>query len=126
MQSYHDKATTMYGNMCEWIGCGWHVGWCDVHHIGYKEQQAMEKLIREAYDKQDIPMYMALCSDAKKRGWGSYNVKDRNLQKDDKLYNLAVLCPNHHRYVHTVDLGINLLQFIPPRQMEEVTPPKGD
>lgn len=117
--NYHRNATQTYGEACEWIGCGWHETVCDVHHIDYNAQWAAEQSIRKAFDEKRVGDYVAFLTAAKQLGYATFNVKDRQLAKNDSVSNLSVLCPNHHRFVHQADMGTGILQFIPPRRQDE-------
>ena len=118
MENYHDKAIRVYGEKCEWIGCGWNEGYCDVHHIDYQEQQAAERKFRDLLDngQKDSEEWKELEAFAIRHGWGTFDVRSRQLHKNDATTNLTVLCPNHHRFAHTKDLGIKILQYRPPRK----------
>jgi hypothetical protein len=113
MEDYRKTGKKAYGEVCEFDGCGWSDASCDVHHIDYQEQQAMERMIRS---ERDTIEFYRLTQFAKEQGWGDYDRSTRQLGKNDDISNLAVLCPNHHRYVHTKDLGLKVLENLPPRK----------
>ena len=46
----------------------------------------------------------------------NFNKETKQLEKNNQSKNLAVLCPNHHRYVHYVDMGVAILNYLPPRK----------
>lgn len=119
MAKYHNTATEVYGSKCEWIGCGWDAADLDVHHISYQEQQEIETEIRKAINSGNMDQFAQLLAKAQDMGYPHYDQKDRQLDKDDRASNLTVLCPNHHRFVHTEDLGMKVLTFIPPRKAVE-------
>lgn len=79
---YETIGRKCYGTACEFDGCGWSAAPCDVHHINYQEHNRHEVAARE------------------------------QMEKDGSSSNLAVLCPNHHRIVHHIDMGLALLQHI--------------
>lgn len=116
VQGYRKDAIKEYGEKCEWIGCGWDAASCDVHHINYQEQWEIERAIRKAVIDNDMGLFAQLLSKARDMGFPTYNQKTRQLDKDDRVSNLVVLCPNHHRYVHSEDLGMKVLNFIPKRK----------
>jgi len=91
--SYVETGRKTYGTSCEWIGCGWDAAPCDVHHINYQAHQEQE--------------------DEERATKGSTSFQ---LPKDGTSKNLAVLCPNHHRFLHRIDLGLKVLDYIPPRK----------
>lgn len=113
---YRADALQAYGTACEWIGCGWNAGSCDAHHIDYQEHQEHEDLIRKFSKLEDKTYYIEALKEAKELGYLSYDVKEKQLEKDNTVHNIAVLCPNHHRFVHTLDLGMKLLDYIPERK----------
>jgi hypothetical protein len=113
--SYAEKAKETYGTACEWIGCGWNQGTCDTHHIDYQEHQEIEDALRFFLRKNNIESFLAFEKEAVEKGYGRFDKEDNQLSKNDAKENLAVLCPNHHRYVHTNDLGMKLLWYIPKR-----------
>jgi hypothetical protein len=113
---YVDKAKKAYGSKCEFENCGWEDAQCDVHHINYKEQQDYEKTIRKAIKEDDVELTNKTIMQANKRGFLFFNYQTMQLTKDDRINNLAVLCPNHHRYVHSLDLGMDILNRIPKRK----------
>jgi hypothetical protein len=114
--SYVDVAKKTYGASCEFIGCGWNAASCDVHHINYQEQQTTEKALRQFLIHNKMEPFAQLLAHAVDRGFLAFDMKTRQLAKDDRSQNLAVLCPNHHRYLHTVDMGMKILEYIPPRR----------
>lgn len=116
--SYRTRAFAAYGTACEWIGCGWNQGTCDVHHINYQEHERYETAIRDAFRVGKTYIAEQLIQEAKTLGFLKYDRKLHQLSKDDRLQNLAVLCPNHHRFVHTKDLGLEILHYIPERKHE--------
>lgn len=118
--SYRSTALAAYGTKCEWEGCTWEHTSCDVHHIDYIEQQGMEKRFRSMLDSdyKFSAMWFEIQRQAEAKGWGTFNVQDRQLHKNDHVSNLAVLCPNHHRLVHEQDLGKQVLKHIPARKSE--------
>jgi hypothetical protein len=113
--NYSKIAKEAYGESCEWIGCGWNESDCDVHHINYQLQWDLEKKIRTAHRSADIERARELADIANSKGFGKFDIKTMQLGKDDRLLNLAVLCPNHHRYVHDEDLGFDIFKYIPKR-----------
>lgn len=115
---YSENAKAAYGVTCEWIGCGWNMGWCDVHHLNYQEHQALEDQMRACVKKNDMNTLDALQARALTQGYGYFNFKERQLPKKDGIENLSVLCPNHHRYIHTIDLGLKALIYLPERKEE--------
>lgn len=116
MPDYSDDAKKVYGNACEFDGCGWQEASCDVHHINYDEQQGIEVLIRQALKKKDNVKAEQLIKQAKDKGFLSFDKKTMELDKDNRTTNLAVLCPNHHRYTHFKDLKMSILNHLPPRK----------
>lgn len=114
-QGYSLTGRETYGHACEFVGCGWDTAICDVHHINYKEQQMVEQGIREALKSGSKNMLDFYENRRKEFGFGEFNKKTNQLPKDDRAKNLTVLCPNHHRYVHTVDMGMDILKYIPKR-----------
>lgn len=116
MNNYHDDALAAYGTVCEWVGCGWNVAECDVHHISYQEQQEIEKTIRNAIKIGDMNLFAQLLVKANDMGYLHYDKKTNQLEKDNRVSNLTVLCPNHHRYTHEQDLGKAILSYIPIRK----------
>lgn len=114
--SYSETARHTYGNKCEWIGCGWNADTCDVHHINYQEQQTLEDALRLAYRTANMSMIALYEKRREEMGFKSYNIRTGQLPKDDDSKNLAVLCPNHHRYLHGKDLGMEVLKYIPARK----------
>lgn len=115
---YRKIAIEVYGEACEWIGCGWSAASCDVHHIDYQEQWEYERKLRALFDQGEeaFEEYQAFVKEAHEKGYGFFNSRNRQLHKNDHPSNLTVLCPNHHRYVHTQDLGMKLLSFVPQRK----------
>lgn len=98
---YSEVATRTYGKRCEWIGCGWDEAGCDVHHLDYQEHNTLETSLRRGEEQET----------------GKYGIFiDGQLPKNDSSDNLSVLCPNHHRFVHHADLGLTVLDYIPPRR----------
>lgn len=118
-KSYREIAIEAYGNQCEFEGCDWSESNCDVHHINYRDQQALEKEIRKSKKALDTARYHILLEYARSRGFYTFDEESAQLSKDDSVHNLAVLCPNHHRYVHDKDLGNNILKYIPERKKGE-------
>jgi len=118
-KSYREIAIEAYGENCEFQGCDWKESNCDVHHINYRDQQAMEKEIRKSKKAMDTARYHILLEYAKFRGFNCFDEKTGQLEKDDSVNNLAVLCPNHHRYVHDKDLGSEILKYIPERKKDD-------
>jgi hypothetical protein len=113
---YSDLGRKTYGEKCEFDSCGWDTAACDVHHIGYQEQQDFEKRIRAAYKAKDTNTFTTLKSKARSAGYLDYDAFAGQLEKDNRSHNLSVLCPNHHRYVHHVDMGMEILNHIPTRK----------
>lgn len=116
MKSYRDIGILVYGDKCEFDGCGWNAAPCDVHHINYQEQQKFEKELKKHLMYNSTDRFAQVLAEAVSKGFLSYDTKTGQLSKDDRSINLAVLCPNHHRYVHHVDLGMDILKHIPPRK----------
>lgn len=114
-RGYSKAGREAYGEACEFIGCGWDAAICDVHHINYQEQQMVENGIREALQSGSKNMLEFYENRRKELGFGPFNKNTNQLPKDDGVKNLSVLCPNHHRYVHTVDMGMDILKYIPKR-----------
>jgi hypothetical protein len=79
-------------------------------------QWDLEKKVRESHKKGDIESARMWSQVAWSKGFRGFNIKTMQLGKDDRLSNLAVLCPNHHRYVHDKDMGLLLLSLIPERE----------
>lgn len=115
---YAEQGKEAYGTSCEWIGCGWNQGTCDVHHISYQEHQEIENHLRAYYMMNDEESFQEMQEVAYSWGYGAFNKKTRQLPKDDRIENLSVLCPNHHRFVHTQDMGMNIASYIPRRKKE--------
>jgi hypothetical protein len=114
---YAENARKTYGTKCEWVGCGWDAATCDVHHISYVQHQEFENKLRHMIRLGDSPEKLAaVLADAREHGYLTFNQTTKELSKDDRVSNLAVLCPNHHRYVHEKDLGMDLLKYIPSRR----------
>jgi hypothetical protein len=90
--NYVEIGHKTYGTKCEWVGCGWDAAQTDVHHINYQQHQAEEDEARGSKGEHF------------------------QLPKDNNSTNLAVLCPNHHRFVHARDLGMDILKYIPIRK----------
>lgn len=116
IQSYTKDAREVYGESCEFIGCGWNAETCDTHHIDYQEHQALENEMRKALKDEDNTYLASLQAQAFARNYGEFNTKTRQLPKNDSTVNLSILCPNHHRYVHGKDLGMRILDYIPVRK----------
>ena len=116
--NYSDYGRSVYGNACEFDECNWNDATCDVHHINYQEQQAIEEKIREYKKDNKLEEKEKLIVVAKKRGFLDYDEKTNQLSKDDRASNLCVLCPNHHRYVHYVDMGKDVLTRIKERRRD--------
>ena len=117
IQSRHrNEALRTYGHKCEWIGCGWDAAMCDVHHIDYHAYWHYQERARKAIINGNMEKLATTFAEARDKGFLSFNSHARSLSKDDRIENLAVLCPNHHRYVHTHDMGLELLKVIPPRK----------
>ena len=116
MIKYAELGNKIYGSKCEFEGCGWEEAKCDVHHINYQEQQDIEKRIREAVRENDVELTNRLILEASKKGFMSFDYKTMELEKDHRSVNLAVLCPNHHRYVHHLDMGMDILKKISQRR----------
>lgn len=117
MEDYRELGIKTYGTKCEFDGCGWDAAPCDVHHINYQEHQEFEEAIRKAIRMGDhVEILAQLLAEARDRGYLSYDRKTGQLAKDNRTTNLSVLCPNHHRYVHTVDMGMDILKHLPPRK----------
>jgi hypothetical protein len=91
-KDYTEIGHETYGTKCEWVGCEWDAATTDVHHINYQQHQKLEDLLRTQKNNSHF-----------------------QLAKDDDSKNLAVLCPNHHRYTHSKDIGLKILQFLPER-----------
>lgn len=100
--TYSEIAARVYGTKCEWAGCGWDEAGCDVHHIDYQEHQNIENALRAGVSITYPEKFGVLI--------------DGQLPKNDSSDNLTVLCPNHHRYVHHTDLGLEVLKYIPDRR----------
>jgi hypothetical protein len=113
---YAEKAKAMYGDKCEWFGCGWDQGTCDVHHMNYGNHQDMENHLRAYFIMNDMKSFDLMQVVATSMGCGLFNFKTRQLPKDDRTQNTVVLCPNHHRFVHTIDLKMNIVSYIPKRK----------
>lgn len=116
LPDYSDIAKKVYGNACEFNGCGWAEASCDVHHINYKEQQKIERKIRTAIRTGDKDKVTELLIYAKSKGFLKFDFSELQLSKNDDPSNLTVLCPNHHRYVHFKDIGMAVLDHIPRRK----------
>jgi hypothetical protein len=114
--SYSRDGKNAYGELCEWIGCGWNQATCDTHHIDYEVHQEIENNIRAYYMMEDDEHFEYMLDLARRLGYGEYNQKTRQLPKNDSISNLAILCPNHHRYVHHHNLSMDLLEYIPRRK----------
>ncbi len=115
MESYSEIATKTYGISCEFNNCGWDEATCDVHHINYQEQHEVEKLLRYLVKVSDMEGYKSALMKAREKGFSAFNTITLQLDKDNRSINLCVLCPNHHRYVHHKDLGMEILNYLPPR-----------
>jgi hypothetical protein len=113
---YAELAKHHYGECCEYESCGWSESVCDVHHINYKLQWDLENKIRDAHKNNDFEQAKMWVDAALSKGFRKFNIKKMQLEKDDRLHNLAVLCPNHHRYVHKEDMGMTILSKIPKRK----------
>ncbi len=105
-----------YGSQCEFGGCGWKEATCDVHHINYQEQQDIEKRIRSSVKESNVELTNQLILEANQKGFLFFDYESMDLEKDHRSINLAILCPNHHRYVHHIDMGMDILKKIPPRK----------
>lgn len=116
MLDYNDLGKMTYGKKCEFDKCGWDLATCDVHHINYQEQHVIENKIRTAHKMNDSTLKKQLVAQAKEQGFLSYDDNEHQLEKDNSSKNLSVLCPNHHRYVHFVDMGMKILDHLPPRK----------
>ena len=116
IKKYAQTGLETYGKKCEFDGCGWEEATCDVHHINYQEQQDIEKKIRKAVRGNNVELANQLILEANKKGFLFFNYDKMELEKDHRSINLAILCPNHHRYVHHVDMGMSILEKIPPRR----------
>ena len=96
IQSYEQTARTSYGDTCEWtengVRCGWDKAPCDVHYIDYQEHLLAEKVMRKQLNDPKF-----------------------ELPKNHKRENRCIICPNHHKVVHYLDLGLKILEFLPPR-----------
>lgn len=114
--SYSEKAKKSYGKVCEFDGCGWSLS-CDVHHINYQEIEALESRYQDAMHMKWFEKMDELTEIAKEKGFSHFDLRG-NLKKDDRLNNLTVVCPNHHRYIHHYDMGISVLSHIPNRKSE--------
>lgn len=115
MISYSELALKTYGKSCEYNNCGWSEATCDVHHINYQEQHEFEKILRYLIKLSDMESFKTTLLLAKEKGFNNFNSVNLQLAKDDRANNLCVLCPNHHRYVHYKDLGLEILNYLPPR-----------
>jgi hypothetical protein len=115
ISGYSQDGKAAYGHKCEFIGCGWDAATCDVHHINYREHQMVEDGLREAYKTGSANMIEFYENRRLEHGFREYNRNTRQLPKDDRVQNLSVLCPNHHRYLHDIDMGMDILQYIPKR-----------
>ena len=116
IKRYAEIGIETYGSKCEFNKCGWEDATCDVHHINYQEQQEIEKKIRRAIKENNVELTNQLILEACQKGFLFFNYETMDLEKDHRSMNLAILCPNHHRYVHYVDMGMDILNKIPPRK----------
>lgn len=116
MIKYSVLGMQTYGMKCEFDGCGWEDATCDVHHINYQEQQEIEKRIRKTVREDSVELTNQLILEANQKGFLFFDYEKMELSKDHRSTNLAVLCPNHHRYVHHIDMGMAILEKIPPRK----------
>lgn len=107
-KGYREIGIETYGNKCELCSHGL----VEVHHIAYNEHQAFEDKVRKAY-REGSELH-SLLEQALKLGYETWD--GRQLGKDNRSTNLAVLCPNCHTLVHTVDMGKKLLKALPPRR----------
>jgi hypothetical protein len=115
LKDYSTIGKRKYGEKCEWKNCGWDDATCDVHHINYEYQQKLENRIREAYKSNKTNIYIELIQIAHDSGFRDFDKKKLQLAKCDMTHNLAVLCPNHHRYVHEHKISMDILKYIPKR-----------
>jgi hypothetical protein len=115
LKDYSEIGKRKYGEKCEWKDCGWNEATCDVHHINYEFQQKLEEKIRDAYKQKKSNLFMELIQVAHDSGFRSFDKKTLQLGKCDMTHNLAVLCPNHHRYVHQKNISMDILKQIPKR-----------
>lgn len=105
---YREAGLQAYGDRCEI--CGYHI--VEVHHIDYQEHQAVEDKIRAAVrKKKDITK---LLEEAAALGYLFWD--GRQLSKDNRSTNLAVICPNCHSLIHLMDVGMKLKKALPPRK----------
>jgi len=107
--SYRERGLSAYGDKCEICG---HSS-TEVHHISYQEHNEMEVKIRKA---KDHDAYLALLEEAKKQGYLVYDVRSKQLEKDNRSTNLSVLCGNCHTLMHKMDVGLKLLKALSPRK----------
>lgn len=108
--NYAALAKKIYGEACEL--CGWSRASCDAHHIDYQEHLAHERAMRQAIGNPAV--LERLQQEAFAQGWGYF--AHGRLPKNDNPRNLAVLCPNCHRWVHDFNIGKDLLDMLPPRR----------
>lgn len=113
---YSEKGKKTYGIGCEFDDCGWDVC-CDVHHVNYQEIEVLENAYQDAmhlklFEKMDHLTHLAF-----EKGFGTFDLRG-NLKKDDRVQNLMVVCPNHHRYIHHYDLGLLALKHVKKRIRE--------
>ena len=116
LKDYSDIAKKIYGTICEYQNCGWSDAQCDVHHINYQEQHYFEKKIRKDIKENNQNKANESIIQAKEKGFLFFDYKKMQLSKDDRSNNLTVLCPNHHRFVHSIDMGMDILHRIPKRK----------
>lgn len=105
MENYRNLGLFTYGNSCEI--CGNHM--VEVHHIDYQEHQLLENKLRYAV-KKDLDI-TNLLEEAEGLEWDG-----RQLSKNNKSTNLAVLCGNCHNLIHKMDVGMKLIKALPKRK----------
>lgn len=108
MSKYRRLGLETYGDKCEI--CGFSI--VEVHHIDYQEHQEVEDYIR--YLSKNNHDVSKLVEEAKELGY--LNWDGHQLSKDDRSENLAVLCPNCHRFIHRLNVGKKILRVLDKRK----------
>lgn len=108
---YRDVGISTYGHRCEICG---YPAMVEVHHIDYHLHQWHEDNLRMATKSgKDI---MSVLAKAQEKGFKIWDGKD--LSKDSRPSNLAVLCGNCHALIHKLDAGTNLFRVLQPRRKD--------
>lgn len=110
---YRELGLQTYGNKCEICG---HSA-VEVHHISYQEHNEIENQLRFAVkNKADSDYIEKLKIQANGQGYLNWDSKTKQLSKDDRSFNLSVLCGNCHTTMHKLDVGMKILNILPERK----------